>query len=98
MLTPEQWQARENELKALKAERKALKARNAEISKRIQVLSIDIWAYKKRQENPTPIRTDTFAYQMFGKQLKDLTPDECRAYYAARQKMNRAKRKEQIQC
>jgi hypothetical protein len=97
MLTQAEWQARENELEALKAERKALKARNAEISKRIQVLSIDIAAYKKRQENPTPIRTDTFAYQMFGKQLKDLTQDECRIYYAARQRINRAKRKEKAQ-
>lgn len=96
MLTKAEWKAKEKELEKLKAERDALKVKTTEVSKRIHILSVDIAAYKKRVEAPTKIRTDTIVYQMFGKQLKDLTPDEYRIYYNARQRINRAIRKEDL--
>jgi len=68
-----------------------------EISKRKHVLKIEINAQEKRQEerkkNPK-VNTNTEAYKMFGKPLKELTKEEYRVYYNARQKINRQKRKE----
>ncbi len=94
MLTQAEWKTKEKELEKLKIKREALKAECEGISKQIHILSCDIRAHKKRMENPQPTRTNTFAYQMFGKQLKDLTHDEYKIYYNARQRINRAKRKE----
>lgn len=93
MLTPAEWKAKEKELERLITKREALKSETAEVSKRIHILSVDIRAYKKRTNSPKPVRTNTFAYQMFGKQLKDLTHDEYKIYYNARQRINREKRK-----
>lgn len=101
MLTQVEWKAREKEVAKLEADREALNAKICElkaerdkVSERIHTLSVHIRAYKKRVENPKPINTNTFAYQMFGKRLKDLTPNEYRIYYNARQRINRIKRKE----
>ena len=96
MLTPSQWKARKKELENLKAKRDLLRAELEETSRQIHILSASITSYQKRAENPRPIKTDTFAYQMFGKRLKDLTEDEYRIYYNARQRINRAKRKEKL--
>ena len=89
MKTQEQWKAMEDELAELKELR-------TEISKRIHSLSVSIAQHKKCEKNP-PDKTSTIAYQMFGKRLKDLTTEEYRIYYNARQRINRAKRKENKQ-
>ena len=101
MLTQAEWKAKEKEVAKLEAEREELNAKICElkakrdmVTKEIHTLTVRIRAYKKRVENPKPINTNTFAYQMFGKRLKDLTPDEYRIYYNARQRINRIKRKE----
>ena len=86
MKTQDQWKAMEDELAELKELR-------TEISKRIHSLSVSIAQHKK---NP-PDKTNTIAYQMFGKRLRDLTTEEYRIYYNARQRINRAKRKENKQ-
>lgn len=89
MKTQDQWKAMEDELAELKELR-------TEISKRIHSLSVSIAQHKKCLQNP-PDKTDTIAYQMFGKRLRDLTMEEYRIYYNARQRINRAKRKENKQ-
>lgn len=69
-----------------------------EMSNRIHALKIGIQAQEKRQEerkNNPKVNTNTEAYKMFGKPLKELTKEEYRIYYNTRQKINRQKRKEQ---
>lgn len=64
---------------------------------RIHALKIGIQAQEKRQEerkNNPKVNTNTEAYKMFGKPLKELTKEEYKIYYNARQKINRQKRKE----
>ena len=80
------WKAREKELKALEAQRK-------ELSARIHLLKCDIRQHKQTVKNP-PDKTNTIAWQMFGKRLKDLTPEEYRIYYNACQRKRRAQRKQ----
>lgn len=87
MKTTEHWEAVEAEIKELEELRRG-------ISERIHLLRVSLNQHRK--QNP-PSKTDTIAYQMFGKRLKDLTADEYRQYYNARQKINRAKRKEKSQ-
>ena len=68
-----------------------------EISNRKHALKIGINAQQKRQEerkNNPKVNTNTEAYKMFGKPLKELTKDEYKVYYNARQKINRQKRRE----
>lgn len=88
MLTHDEWLDRKNELESLKKKRK-------EISHKISLLRIAIAQHEKAMNNP-PNKTNTFAYQMFGKRLKDLTPEEYKAYYNERQRINRAKKKAKI--
>ena len=87
MKTPEEW-------KALEQERDELKALRNEMSKRIHLLSMRIAQHKNHVKNNAPNKINTIAYKMFGKQLKDLTPDECRQYYSARQRAKRERRKQ----
>ncbi len=86
MYTNEYWAEMEAELKELRELR-------TEISKRIHILNMGLHSHHKTIANP-PDKTDTIAYQMFGKRLRDLTPEELRKYYTSRQRINRAKRKE----
>lgn len=83
MKTQAEWDAMKEELEELKELR-------AEISERIHVLNVRIAHHRKTMANP-PDKTNTIAYQMFGKRLKDLTPDEYRIYYNARQRARREK-------
>ena len=83
------WKAREAELEALKAQRK-------ELSERIHVLSIEIRQHKQTMKNP-PDKTNTLAWKMFGKRMKDLTPDEYRKYYNVLQRKSRERRKQKQQ-
>lgn len=97
MYTPAEWKAKENELEMLKAKRDALRAEVAEISKCISVLSANIANYKKRMKATNQAKTESFVYQMFGKCLKDLTPNERRIYFNARQMAINEKKKENEQ-
>ena len=68
-----------------------------EVSNRLHALKIGIQAQTKRQierKNNPKVNTNTEAYKMFGKPLKELTKEEYRVYYNTRQKINRQKRKE----
>lgn len=98
MYTPAEWKAKENELEMLKAKREALRAETAEISRCISILSANIAHYKKRMETTNQAKTESFVHQMFGKSIKDLTPNERRRYYSARQTAINEKRKENAKC
>lgn len=87
MKTPEQWKVMEQEVEELEELR-------AVISNRIHLLKVKLAQHKKTTQNSTA-GMNSIAYQMFGKRLKDLTPDEYRQYYNARQRENRAKRRKQ---
>ena len=86
MKTPEEWKEIEQERDELKAVRKS-------ISKRIHLLNMRL-AQRSRTENKPKDKTNTIAYQMFGRRLRDLTPEERRLYYNARQRINSKKRKQ----
>lgn len=63
------------------------------ISKTIHVEEMKIKQHYQKHAEPK-IKTDTAVYQMFGKPLKELTKEEYKIYYNARQRINRQKRKE----
>ena len=81
----QEWELRQQELEELVQLR-------TEISERIHRLQQVIRQHQKAIQAP-PDKTNTFAFQMFGKQCKDLTAEEHKIYYNARQRENRAKRK-----
>lgn len=86
MKTPEEWKEIEQERNELKEVRKAL-------SKRIHLLNMQL-AQRNRTKSNTPDKTNTIAYQMFGKRLRDLSKEERRLYYNARQRINSKRRKQ----
>ena len=88
MKTEQEWKVKEQELNELVKQRRS-------ISKRIHELRVHIAQHKKKVENP-PDKTNTLAYQMFGKRYRDLTAEEHKIYYSARQRINRANRKQGI--
>lgn len=110
MLNNKQWKAKENELAELIKQREELSNQIEELSKqrtektiqreklskRIHRLQIGIRQHNELHKE-RKIQTDTEVYRMFGKQLKELTKEEYKEYYNARQRANRQKRKEQIQ-
>lgn len=83
----------EEEWKEIEQERDELKAVRRAISKRIHLLNMRLAQRNRTKINP-PDKTNTIAYQMFGKRLRDLTPDERRLYYNARQRINSKRRKQ----
>lgn len=89
MCTKTDWKALETELEALKAQRK-------ELSERIHLLSTSLRQHKQTMKNP-PDKTNTLAWKMFGKRMKDLTPDEYRKYYNTLQRKSRERRKQKQQ-
>lgn len=107
MLNKEQWKERENELEELIKQREELSNQIEELSKqrtekikqrektskKIHRLQIYIRQHEAHKERK--IQTDTEVYRMFGKPLKELTKEEYKVYYNARQRINRQKRKEQ---
>ena len=80
----EYWEAKEKKLEELIEQKK-------EIAKQIHLLKVELNNHKNYM--PKGIRTDTEVYKMFGKPLNELTKEEYRIYYNARQKINRQKRK-----
>ena len=90
MKTEREWQEIEVQVQELIAQRK-------EISKKIHVLKASIYQRKHRgKQTGGKDYTKTVAWQMFGKRLKDLTKEEYREYYNARQKIARENRKNGI--
>jgi hypothetical protein len=78
------WQELENEVKELVALRQ-------ELSAKIHKLKVELNQHKKQKEEAEK-RGDsnyleTYAYQMFGKRLKDLTVEEYKVYYNTRHKI-----------
>lgn len=99
MLTPEEWKARETELKILKAKRKELRTQAKELSRQIGVLQSGLGNHKKYHSNTsrTPYNPrNTIAYQMFGKRYSDLNAAELRQYNAIRQQTIRTQQKENV--
>lgn len=94
MLNNEQWKAREKELAELEKQRRELKEQIKEISKKIHILKVDMNQHNKLHKEQ---RTNSAVYEMFGKPLKELTKEEYKVYYNARQKINRQKRKAKAQ-
>lgn len=93
MLNKEQWKAREKELAELEKQQKELKEQIKEISKKIHILKVGMNQHSKLHKEQK-IQTNSKVYEMFGKPLKELTKEEYKIYYNARQKINRQKRKE----
>ena len=93
MLTETDWKAKEQELERLKAERAAMKVQMAELSRKIHILSVSVRHYHENYDKMPRDYTQTAAYQMFGKRLKDFTAEEYRIYYSTRQRIRRAKKK-----
>ena len=92
------WKAKEKKLEELTAQRKAIEEQlkklteqKKELSKQIHSLQVELNNHKKYA--PKGIKTDTEVYKMFGKSLNELTKEEYRIYYNARQRINRRKRK-----
>ena len=86
MYSTKLWEAKKEELAALEKQRE-------EISKRIHLLKVEIRQHEKRHSKHK-VNTNTEVYKMFGKPLKDLTEEERKIYYNARQQINRQKRKQ----
>ena len=82
----------EADWKAMEAELRDLKSQRRELSDRIHLLNVSIRQHKQRK--PAPDKTNTLAWQMFGKRMKDLTPDENRKYCNALQRRSRERRKQ----
>lgn len=110
-LTANEWKLKEETLKELELQRAELNGRIAELadrmkdldrqkkelSKKIHIEQVKLNQHKKHQEGHK-INTETEVYKMFNKQLKDLTKEEYKQYYNARQRINRQKRKENAAC
>ena len=94
MKTQAEWYALEQELASLRKQREEMWGQIKPISKRITFLEFSLKQHKTKFQN-TKDWTTTFAYQMFGKRLKELTPDELRVYNKMRQ---RAIREEKLKC
>jgi lipoate-protein ligase A len=82
------------------AEINRLKEHRAKLQEVIKALSAEINALERKSGkyyHYTPKEWEagkTISEKMFGKRLKDLTPDEYREYYRARQRERRKKQKE----
>lgn len=107
MKTSVEWKEREKEVENLKIERAELDGRIKELTERLKEYEdkkrklskqIHLKENKIRQHNNKhkehKINTNTEVFRMFGKPLKDLTHEEYKIYYNARQKINRQRRKE----
>lgn len=85
MLTDKDWKAKEAELKELMNQKE-------ELSRKIHILKMSLKQHNEYK--PKGTKTDTEAYKMFGKPLSAFTEEEKREYYKIRQRINRAKKKE----
>ena len=95
MLNREQWEEREKEIAELEKQLKELDERRKATAKKIHNLKVGLNQHNKSHKEQK-VRTDTETYKMFGKPLRELTKEEYREYYNARQRINRQKRKEKV--
>ena len=97
MKSEHEWRKREEELRRMQEERDQLNAQIDELRMRRNLLSYEInkhamclRQHRRATENIQKTRLNSRVFLMFGKKLKDLTPDEYRAYIAASQRYRRA--------
>ena len=95
MLNDRQWKAKEKELLKLQKQLKELDIKRKEIADKIHLLKVGINQHNKKHKERV-VKTDTEVYKMFGKPLRELTKEEYKVYYNARQRINRVKRKERM--
>lgn len=93
MLNNEQWKAKEKEIAELEKQLKELDKQRKEIARKIHTLKVGLNQHNKLHKEQK-VQTNTEVYKMFGKSLKELTKEEYKVYYNARQRINRQKRKE----
>ena len=92
MLDDKQWKAKEKEVLKLQKQLEELDVKRKNIADKIHLLKVGINQHNKKHKERV-IKTDTEVYRMFGKPLKELTKEEYKVYYNARQRINRIKRK-----
>lgn len=95
MLNDRQWKAKEKELLKLQKQLKELDIKRKEVADKIHLLKVGINQHNKKHKERV-VKTDTEVYKMFGKPLRELTKEEYKVYYNARQRINRVKRKERM--
>lgn len=84
------WKEREEELTELIKQRELINEEKRRLGKKIAILKSHISQHYKLKENAK----ETEVYKMFGKwSLNDLTSEERKAYYTARQRVCREKQK-----
>lgn len=82
------WKAREEELAKLIKQKELVDEEKRKLGKKIVDLQRGLKQHYKLKEN----EKETEVYKMFGKEsLNDLTDEERKAYYTARQRVCRAK-------
>lgn len=93
MLNKKQWKAKEKEVAELEKQLKELDKQRKEVARKIHALKVGLNQHNKLHKEQK-VQTNTEVYKMFGKPLKELTKEEYKVYYNARQRINRQKRKE----
>ena len=84
------WKAREEELAELIKQKELVDEEKRKLGKKIEDVQRSLKQHYKRNLK----ETETEVYKMFGKEsLNDLTDEERKAYYTARQRVCRAKQK-----
>lgn len=93
MKSEHEWHKREEELRKMQEERDQINAQIDELRRKRNLLSYEINKHAmclRQHRNIQKTRLNSRVFLMFGKKLKDLTPDEYRAYIAASQRYRRA--------
>lgn len=96
MLNNEQWKEKEQEILELTKQLWELDEQRKEIARKIHIIKVGLNQHNKLHKEQK-VQTNTEVYKMFGKPLKELTKEEYKVYYNARQKINRQKRKAKAQ-
>lgn len=107
MKTPEELQAINDRIAELETQRNALPLElekfKRQLNLRKQAIATELKALRKKiawrkysEQHYTPAdHSQDIAVQMFGKRLKDLSPEETREYNRVRAQQSRAKRRKQ---
>lgn len=107
MKTPEEWQAIESRIAELETQRNNLPLEledfKRQIKERKKAITAEITRLKKKiawrefseQHYTTANHDNDIAVQMFGKRLRDLSPEEKKEYNRIRTQQSRARRRKQ---
>ena len=107
MRTPEEIQAMHDKIAELETQKNALPLELEEFKRQLdlrkQVINAELKTLKRKiawqkfsQQHYTPAdHSQDIAVQMFGKRLKDLSPEEKKAYNRIRTQQSRARRRKQ---